>query len=77
MGAQDRLEAHAADVLSQHATDMPTAVDAYYKLLKDEPALLFTLMGERAIKGEINIYLADIVAGRISLPRLELASSRR
>ena len=68
MAAQDRLEAHAAEILAKHATDMPDAVDACYQLLEAEPALLFTLMGERAIKGEINIYLADIVAGRISLP---------
>ncbi len=67
MAAEDALQAHATEILAEHATDMPVAVDAYYKLLEAEPALLFTLMGERAIKGEINIYLADIVAGRISL----------
>ena len=42
---------------------MPVAVDSYYELLEDEPALLFTLMGEPALKRKINRFLADTVAG--------------
>ncbi len=60
MTLEDRLHAHAVQLMQWHGTDRPGAVSELYKVLQGEPELLFALFGEQAIKGRIRGYLADI-----------------
>ena len=58
---EDRLRAHAADVLNKHPNQLPDAVSALYKVLEDDPTLLFALIGEQQIRIHANNHLQGII----------------
>ncbi len=68
MVAEDTLQARAAEILADHGADMPVAAEAMYRLLQQQPGLMFELFDERVIKKQINFYLSVLVSKEISLP---------
>ena len=66
--AEDTLQARATEILADHGADMPVAVEAMFKLLQEQPGLIFELFDERVIKKQINLYLSVLVSRDMSLP---------
>ncbi len=60
MTLEDRLHAHAVQLMQWHATDRDLAVDELYKVLEGEPELLFALFGARSVRNRLHSYLAEI-----------------
>ena len=68
MVAEDTLQARAAEILADHGADMPVSAEAMYRLLQQQPGLMFELFDERVIKKQIKFYLSVLVSKEISLP---------
>lgn len=68
MVAEDTLQTRATEILAEYGTDMPVAMEAMYKLMREQPGLMFALFDERVIKKRISHYLSVLVSKEISLP---------